>query len=76
MELIAKTVLFKKNKIKTHFWYIIFQITGLQVPDFYKLKLFCKGRDDECSCFKYDENQEKKIETGFLTLKYSFTFGS
>ena len=47
-----KTVLFKKNKVKAHFWHIIFQITGLQISDIYKLKV----RRMNALNFKYDEN--------------------
>lgn len=51
----CKTVLFKKNEVKTHFWHIIFQITELQISDIYKVKSYRKGNEDKCSYFKYNE---------------------
>lgn len=80
MYLIAKAVLFKKNKIKTNLRHIVFYVTELQISDIYKLKLYYKGKEDECSYFKYDTNFFKinrgKQGQTFSALEQNFVLGS
>ena len=71
---IAKAVLFKKNKRKTNLWHIIFYITELQISDIYKLNLYCKGKEDECSYFKYETNVSKLREENRDRLFFFFFF--